>query len=74
MNKIVVGAAPSPNLMSAQSRIGSLSNTKHRVRQRDSQAAGRATTKCLFSAGGRKCQDREQKVGLEHSGQDQGYQ
>lgn len=30
MNKIVVGAAPSPNLMSAQSRIGSLSNTKHR--------------------------------------------
>ena len=32
MNKIVVGAAPSPNLLSAQSRIGSLSNTKHRVR------------------------------------------
>merc|ERR1711913_221952 len=30
MNKIVVGAAPSPNLMSAQSRIGSLANTKHR--------------------------------------------
>jgi len=30
MNKIVVGAAPSPNLMSAQSRIGSLSNSKHR--------------------------------------------
>merc|ERR1711993_200527 len=30
MNKIVVGAAPSPNLLSAQSRIGSLANTKHR--------------------------------------------
>ena len=31
MNKIVVGAAPSPNLMSAQSRIGSLANNKHKV-------------------------------------------
>ena len=31
MNKIVVGSAPSPNLMSAQSRIGSLANTQHRV-------------------------------------------
>ena len=31
MNKIVVGNAPSPNLASAQSRIGSLSNTQHRV-------------------------------------------
>ena len=31
MNKIVVGSAPSPNLMSAQSRIGSLSNTQHKV-------------------------------------------
>jgi len=30
MNKIVVGSAPSPNLMSAQSRIGSLSNTQHK--------------------------------------------
>jgi len=30
MNKIVVGAAPSPNLMSAQSRIGSLANNKHK--------------------------------------------
>jgi len=30
MNKIVVGSAPSPNLMSAQSRIGSLANTQHR--------------------------------------------
>ena len=31
MNKIVVGNAPSPNLVTAQSRIGSLSNTQHKV-------------------------------------------
>jgi len=30
MNKIVVGTSPSPNLRSTQSRIGSLSNTKHK--------------------------------------------
>jgi len=30
MNKIVVGNAPSPNLVTAQSRIGSLSNTQHK--------------------------------------------
>jgi len=30
MNKIVVGNAPSPNLMKAQSRIGSLSNNKYK--------------------------------------------
>ena len=32
MNKIVVGNAPSPNLVTAQSRIGSLSNTQHKVK------------------------------------------
>ena len=31
MNKVVVGYAPSPNLMKVQSRIGSLSNTDHKV-------------------------------------------
>eukprot|EP00092_Neocalanus_flemingeri_P046239 GFUD01051999.1.p1 GENE.GFUD01051999.1~~GFUD01051999.1.p1 ORF type:complete len:336 (+),score=78.87 GFUD01051999.1:75-1082(+) len=30
MNKVVVGVSPSPNLRSTQSRIGSLSNTKHK--------------------------------------------
>ena len=33
MNKIVVGNAPSPNLVTAQSRIGSLSNTQHKVKK-----------------------------------------
>lgn len=31
MNKVVVGYAPSPNLMKVQSRIGSLSNTDHKA-------------------------------------------
>ena len=31
MNKVVVGYAPSPNLMKAQSRIGSLSNHNYKV-------------------------------------------
>ena len=31
MNKVQVGYAPSPNLMKVQSRIGSLSNTDHKV-------------------------------------------
>jgi len=30
MNKVVVGVSPSPNLRTTQSRIGSLSNTKHK--------------------------------------------
>jgi len=30
MNRIVVGVSPSPNLRTTQSRIGSLSNTKHK--------------------------------------------
>ena len=34
MNKIVVGNAPSPNLVTAQSRIGSLSNTQHKVKEK----------------------------------------
>ena len=33
MNKVVVGYAPSPNLMKVQSRIGSLSNNDHKVGQ-----------------------------------------
>ena len=36
MNKVVVGYAPSPNLMKVQSRIGSLSNTDHKVGQDES--------------------------------------
>ena len=36
MNKVVVGYAPSPNLMKVQSRIGSLSNTDHKVAQDES--------------------------------------
>ena len=31
MNKVVVGHAPSPNLMKVQSRIGSLANNDHKV-------------------------------------------
>ena len=31
MNKVVVGHAPSPNLMKVQSRIGSLANHDHKV-------------------------------------------
>jgi hypothetical protein len=31
MNKVVVGYAPSPNLMKVQSRIGSLANYDHKV-------------------------------------------
>ena len=33
MNKVVVGHAPSPNLMKVQSRIGSLANNDHKVGQ-----------------------------------------
>ena len=53
MNKIVVGAAPSPNLLSAQSRIGSLANTKHRVRlqREDSWEAGELNI-CFQPGGG----------------------
>ena len=32
MNKIVVGNAPSPNLMKAQSRVSSLANNNYKVR------------------------------------------
>ena len=54
MNKIVVGAAPSPNLLSAQSRIGSLSNTKHRVRQREERVLllAKYLNICLQPGGG----------------------
>ncbi len=31
MNKIVVGATPSPNLKAVRSKIGSMSNANHRV-------------------------------------------
>ena len=62
MNKIVVGNAPSPNLVTAQSRIGSLSNTQHKVKKRKLCQKSTMTLNSSFQPGGGKVKIENRKL------------
>ena len=62
MNKIVVGNAPSPNLVTAQSRIGSLSNTQHKVINNNIFSRNPPWRQSYFQPGGGKVKIENRKL------------